>query len=218
MKRRLFGILACVSTVLLVSTAAVWLWSRFVFFIPDDPGARALDLDLDRRGITLTVTRPHASRQHPHGFDYDGSMVASRAVATTTASGRTNRIQMDELRWDGGTRLLRAGGVEITEVEGGRAGVQWRRGLRSTAPVETSDGTWTLAPWWSVRVPFPHLMALFAIPPLLWLPGHFRRRRARRRAATGLCPDCGYDLRGSPGRCPECGRAADAAGSGMLPA
>lgn len=31
-------------------------------------------------------------------------------------------------------------------------------------------------------------------------------RRARRRAAGGHCPDCGYDLRASAGRCPECGR------------
>lgn len=27
----------------------------------------------------------------------------------------------------------------------------------------------------------------------------------RRRAAAGLCPVCGYDLRSSAGRCPECG-------------
>jgi hypothetical protein len=47
---------------------------------------------------------------------------------------------------------------------------------------------------------------LFALPPAAWL---VRRRSARRRRQSGLCPGCGYDLRASRefGRCPECGRA-----------
>jgi hypothetical protein len=51
---------------------------------------------------------------------------------------------------------------------------------------------------------FPHWALL---PPLMVLPiyGVWLRSRVRRRAAAGLCPLCGYDLRATPDRCPECG-------------
>jgi hypothetical protein len=52
----------------------------------------------------------------------------------------------------------------------------------------------------------------------LWLPiavagvafglkavGARRRWAEAKKAAAGLCPRCGYDLRASPERCPECG-------------
>lgn len=43
-----------------------------------------------------------------------------------------------------------------------------------------------------------------------------RRRKRRARAAGGLCPACGYDLRATPGRCPECGAAPAKGGAARL--
>ena len=54
--------------------------------------------------------------------------------------------------------------------------------------------------------PLPVLVTgVIAIWP--WLRRRSTKRKREDRLARGLCPDCGYDLRGSPGRCPECGAA-----------
>jgi hypothetical protein len=59
---------------------------------------------------------------------------------------------------------------------------------------------------WAVTMPHWLLGALLFLLPAVRLT-----LRARRRpAATGLCPNCGYDLRATPDRCPECGKPASA--------
>lgn len=65
-----------------------------------------------------------------------------------------------------------------------------------------------------VCVPIWVPVVLAAMPAII-----HRAQRAiawRRRCRDGLCPACGYDLRGTPDRCPECGRTASA-GSTAVP-
>jgi hypothetical protein len=60
--------------------------------------------------------------------------------------------------------------------------------------------------YWRIRSYFPVLLVLLLLPATPWAVQTFRDRRARRRSSAGLCPACGYDLRGrASDNCPECG-------------
>lgn len=71
-----------------------------------------------------------------------------------------------------------------------------------TVSVSTSDSSHAL-----VRTGVPCWAALAAaLVPAGWGVSYIGRRwRRSRRARSGLCATCGYDLRATPGRCPECG-------------
>jgi hypothetical protein len=59
-----------------------------------------------------------------------------------------------------------------------------------------------------IHITSPYWVFLVAtgLLPAAWL---FVRRRVNSRALSGLCADCGYDLRATPEQCPECGAVAD---------
>lgn len=52
------------------------------------------------------------------------------------------------------------------------------------------------------------LTSLAASSAVALRQSYLRGEREMRRR-QGLCPECGYDLRGNPARCPECGMPAD---------
>lgn len=68
-------------------------------------------------------------------------------------------------------------------------------------PVQRNQMT-LVVPHWLLAITTAALPCRFGL--LLW-----RSRRSRRRMASGLCGECGYDLRASTGQCPECGTRAD---------
>jgi len=72
----------------------------------------------------------------------------------------------------------------------------------------TAEGTGGFGSRRVLLVPHWFLVALAAVFPSFGAARLARRWRSRRRARQGLCPRCGYDLRGAPGVCPECGAAA----------
>lgn len=69
-------------------------------------------------------------------------------------------------------------------------------GLAGFGYTNAPNGSWLIAaPIWAATAIFA---ALPAVRLVNWL-------RSRKRANSGLCVKCGYDLRASPERCPECG-------------
>jgi hypothetical protein len=58
---------------------------------------------------------------------------------------------------------------------------------------------------WVLMFPIWLPLVLCAWPIAEWQWGVFRDARRYDRVRRGLCPICGYDLRGTSERCPECG-------------
>jgi hypothetical protein len=69
----------------------------------------------------------------------------------------------------------------------------------------------TMVDYSGVALPHWFLAALgLPLPLYRFAPRFLTGLRERRRASSGRCPACGYDLRATPGRCPECGTPAAA--------
>jgi hypothetical protein len=95
--------------------------------------------------------------------------------------------------------FLRPGGDSVWD----RLGFMpvWRGSARPHPQTERGAAV----PTWFIAV----LGAMVALPGLL---SRRRARGQRSRRARGLCPACGYDLRGAEHeRCPECGAGAELA-------
>lgn len=77
-------------------------------------------------------------------------------------------------------------------------------------PPTAGPNAWNPVRLQFVHARYPTLALATGALPALWLARFARRRvaaaRGRRRSRKGLCPQCGYDLKGNAtDACPECG-------------
>jgi hypothetical protein len=96
--------------------------------------------------------------------------------------------------------------VHRGEWGGGNADDEWRSGVLRIPSLASSANGWV--PGLPIRIlPRGFVLDTFVATGILWIaPRSIREARRRFRASRGLCPQCAYDLRGSPtGDCPECG-------------
>ena len=70
------------------------------------------------------------------------------------------------------------------------------RVARDPRPQYSSVRRELILPYWILALVTGFLPATFAVRAV--------KRRSRTRQ-SGVCPECGYDLRATPNRCPECG-------------
>ena len=80
-------------------------------------------------------------------------------------------------------------------------------GIPSTSPGTKGLSGSAVVYYHTIAVPFATMLLLMVAYPGWWsFTGRRRRNREAHRVSHGLCPGCGYDMRGSDEMCPECGR------------
>jgi hypothetical protein len=189
--RRLFNLLAGLSLVLCVATAALWIRSHskddhFLFMVSNPaqrtrteyifdsycPGESYVGCEIDHfRGAgmveRLVVATP---KEWLHHYSSDASAAEHNWVEKDTFWHRLGFIS------NCGKSSALFADNRVSEI--------------------TADVT-----YFHYYVPTALPVAILAICPILWFLGFIRRNRH----GGGVCLCCGYDLRATPNRCPECG-------------
>jgi len=192
MKRRFIGLTVALSSIALLVLVAVgfrsyrvgdvWEW-RVNDYAGDNLQEREWTLGTGRG----TILAGFLSANYRMTDEKTRSEISRIRPRGSHATWKTQRpSDMIDLGWQR-TRWTRMGFIAIRGPALGGA--------------RTSSGSWLAVPFWFLAAPF-------AVAPIVWLGRRtVRWRRELRRGRAGLCPKCGYDMRGTLDRCPECGPA-----------
>jgi hypothetical protein len=197
--RRGFGFFAGASTVLLVACLSMWLRSHW---------------SADYLGCLLAPESDRAGWGYFHS-DSGGMLVGSSNYRVdkpyTVTAGHLSREA------SGKYPVMRAPMASMETMQKFARFRRWGFGAwlaYDPYPMmvfQEIDRPYIAAPYW--------FLTICTIPlPALWVRRSLRRSRERKGFQTGICIQCGYDLRASPNRCPECGEVVSkpsSAGSAM---
>lgn len=185
MRRRLkwtFNLLAALSLLLFLATAAMWIWSSWyrvayqsLSYLPRSNAEARWILNFNGSSFSFD----HEVYRQPF-------VVGDPKQPTSGATFLARRRQMPQDRID---RL----DLSIGRNEYGFHALGFR-----IARTHVFEKVWTEA---ECEVPLWPLLLGFGVLPVI----HVKRRIRPKR--LGLCAACGYDLRATPDHCPECGTA-----------
>jgi hypothetical protein len=180
MRRRLCHLATVISLVLCLAMAALWVRSRFV----GDALYYTTNVKANHQRLFTATSANGVCFLGLHTTRLPANFPADSSGWTAYIGHPLQEIRMLELVRQRGREFIGFGfmsnrDMKVSHVRGARVDV--------------------------VMITLPHAAAViaFAAAPAIWTLVRYRRRR---RVMRGLCPKCGYILRGiTEPRCPECG-------------
>lgn len=199
MPHRLFSVLSLLSLALFIAFTAMWIRSNYhsenVRFRSDVAAGHYDDYSIGYYVGIFVISADH----------YRFAPDARTAFIQSALRGREptredGRVHYSSSRVDPRDRSM-ARAAQSQEL-------MWGVGFETEEATNVWDIQGLTSQHWVLMLPCWAPAAAAAILPALWVRRWQRRRRHEIRQRRGLCPRCGYDLRGTPDRCPECGVAA----------
>jgi hypothetical protein len=186
MKRRLSTLSAFLSLLLCAATIVLWVRSYFGSdYISRNTPVESQPHFVSHHGYSITITRGSIRLASEYNTYISIQIAMNLHPIDGAATWTVGRLGVGHIFW---------GDLEVRSFWNRLGFHSFHDGISTSFSESTQDG---------IAIPAWLPTLLFAIAPLLIVHRIIRNRRCHK---SGLCPQCGYDIRATPTRCPECGQ------------